>query len=103
MLEQLRDTWQGLERRQQISLAGVAALMLAGLIAVGVWAARPSWSVLYSELAPQDAQAVVERLREQGVPHQLVSGGTVVQVPRERLYELRIQLAGEGLPSATSV
>ena len=103
MLEQLRETWEGLERRRQITLAAVAVVMLGGLIAVGVWATRPSWAVLYSELSPDDAQAVVERLRDQGVRHQLTAGGSTVQVPRERLYELRIQLAGEGLPGASSV
>lgn len=103
MLEQIRETWEALERRQQISLVGLAVLMLGGLIAVGVWATRPSWVVLYSELSPQDAQQVVERLREQGVPYQLADGGSAVQVPKERLYELRIQLAGEGLPSGSTV
>ncbi|MFW6156251.1 MAG: flagellar basal-body MS-ring/collar protein FliF [Armatimonadota bacterium] len=103
MLEQLRETWEALSRRGQISLIAVGVITLASLIAVGVWATRPSWAVLYSDLAPQDAQSVVEHLREQGVRHQLTSGGTVVQVPRESLYELRIQLAGEGLPDGGSV
>ncbi|MGI5817264.1 MAG: flagellar basal-body MS-ring/collar protein FliF [Armatimonadota bacterium] len=103
MLEQLRETWEALERRQQISLIALAALLLGGLVAVGVWAAQPSWAVLYSELSPQDAQTVVERLREAGVRHQLADRGTTVQVPRERLYELRIELAGEGLPGGSNV
>ncbi len=97
------ETWQGLDRRQQISLVALGVLMVAGLIAVGVWSTRPSWAVLYSELSPRDAQAVVERLREQGVSYSLDGGGTMVKVPRERLYELRIQLAGEGLPSGSTV
>ncbi len=103
MLEQLRETWEALSRRGQISLIAVGVITLASLIAVGVWATRPSWAVLYSDLSPQDAQSVVEHLQEQGVRHQLTSGGTAVQVPREDLYELRIQLAGEGLPDGGSV
>ncbi|MBD3292907.1 MAG: flagellar M-ring protein FliF, partial [Armatimonadia bacterium] len=103
MLEQLKETWQGLERRQQISLIVLGALMVGGLVAVGFWATRPTWAVLYSELAPQDAKSVVERLDEQGVAYRLAEGGTVVQVPRERLYELRIQLAGEGVPGGANV
>jgi flagellar M-ring protein FliF len=59
--------------------------------------------VLYSELSPEDAQSVVEQLREQGVSYRLAESGTAVQVPQERLYELRIQLAGEGLPSGSNV
>ncbi|MFW5866939.1 MAG: flagellar basal-body MS-ring/collar protein FliF [Armatimonadota bacterium] len=103
MLEQLRETWQGLDRRRRISLAALGVLLLGGMIAVAVWSSRPTWAVLYSELSPQDAQAVVERLREQGVSYRLASGGSTVQVPGARLYELRIQLAGEGLPSGSAV
>ncbi len=103
MLEQLRQTWEAMDRRQQISLAALALVVVAGLVAVGTWATRPSWAVLYSELSPQDAQAVVERLKEQGVPYRLASGGGTVQVPQERLYELRLQLAGDGLPAASAV
>lgn len=103
MLEQLKKTWEGLERRQRISLIALGVLMLGGLVAVAIWATRPTWAVLYSELSPQDAQAVVERLREQGVAHRLAAGGAAVEVPKERLYELRIQLAGEGLPDGESV
>ena len=98
MLEQLRESWQQLERRQQTSLAALAVLIVGGMIAVGVRAPRPSWTVLYSDLSAQDAQAVVEQLNERGVRHQLAQSGTTVLVPQEKLYELRIDLAGQGIP-----
>ncbi|MEA3402278.1 MAG: flagellar basal-body MS-ring/collar protein FliF [Armatimonadota bacterium] len=103
MLQQLRETWESLNRRQQIALAAMATVVVGALVAVGVWATRPTWAVLYSDLSPRDAQAVVEQLKEQGVPHRLVSGGGAVQVPQQRLYELRLQLAGEGLPDSSTV
>lgn len=103
MLEQLRETWDGLEQRQRIALVALAVMIIGGLVAVGTWSMRPTWAVLYARLAPEDAQAVVERLREQGVPHRLAAGGSAIEVPQERLYELRLALAGEGLPSSSSV
>lgn len=103
MLEQLKQTWQGLDRRRQTSLAALAVLMVGGLIAVTAWAMRPSWAVLYSELSPRDAQAVVEQLREQGVPYRLSQSGTTVLVSQEQLYELRIDLAGRGLLGGSTV
>ncbi|MGC9319008.1 MAG: flagellar basal-body MS-ring/collar protein FliF [Armatimonadota bacterium] len=103
MLGQLRETWESLDRRQQIGLAAMATVVVGTLVAVGVWAMRPTWAVLYSDLSPQDAQAVVEQLKKQGVAHRLVSGGSAVQVPQQRLYELRLQLAGEGLPGSSTV
>lgn len=103
MLEQIRGIWEGLERRQQISALAMAVTVVAGLVIVGVWAVRPSWAVLYSELTPGDAQSVIEQLRDQGVPYRIAHGGSTVQVPQKRLYELRLQLAGEGLPASSTV
>jgi len=103
MLEQLRETWDSLDSRRRAALVALAVVLVGGLIAVTVWAARPSWAVLYGDLSPRDAQAVVEALREQGVRYRLVAGGATIEVPRERLYELRLDLAGEGLPAASTV
>lgn len=103
MLEQLRDTWDALERRQQMMLVAAAVAAVGAVVAVGIWSTRPSWAVLYAEMMPADAQAVVEQLEEQGVPYRLTAGGSAVEVPRERLYELRLKLAGEGLPGGGSV
>ena len=103
MVEEFKRTWLGLERRQQISVIALAGLLVAGLVIVGTWAARPSWAVLYSELSSRDAQSVIEQLRDQGIPYRLAAGGTTVQVPQKRLYELRLQLAGEGLPTSSTV
>lgn len=103
MLEQLKRSWDALDRRRQAMLAALALVMVGGLVAVGTWATRPSWAVLYSDLSPADAQAVVEQLGEQAVPYRLAAGGSTVQVPQERLYELRLALAGEGLPASSPV
>jgi len=42
MLEQFRQTWEAMDRRQQISLAALALVVVSGLVAVGTWATRPS-------------------------------------------------------------
>lgn len=103
MFEQFRQIWERLDRRQRISLAALLLVIAGGVMVVTTWALRPEWAVLYSDLAPQDAQAVVESLKEKGVPYRLAAGGTTVEVPQERLYELRLELAGAGLPQSGSV
>lgn len=103
MLDQLKHSWDALDRRRQAMLVALALIMVAGLVAVGTWATRPAWAVLYSDLSPADAQAVVEQLSERAVPYRLAAGGTTVRVPQERLYELRLALAAEGLPGTSPV
>ncbi len=90
-------------RRQQISLVALVLTITAGLIGMAYWASRPVFVALYTGLSDEDAAAVVEQLREQGVAYRLSSGGSTVQVPQEKLYELRLALAGKGLPHSSVV
>jgi flagellar M-ring protein FliF len=79
-----------------IILVAVAALVL-GAVALGRWAAQPSWTTLYANLSPTDASAIVDQLKSQNVPYQLTGGGGTIMVPQAQVYELRVAMAGKGL------
>ena len=53
---------------------------------------------LFTGVAPEDAAAIIQKLKETGVDYRLPEGGGTVMVPSERLAELRITLAAAGLP-----
>lgn len=78
-------------------LVGLAAAV-AGLAAVGLWTQQPDMQTLFTNLAADDAGAIVDRLKEMKVPYELASGGTAILVPGEQVHDLRLQLAGQGLP-----
>ncbi|MCD6361015.1 MAG: flagellar M-ring protein FliF, partial [Armatimonadetes bacterium] len=103
MLDGLTQFWSRLGTGQRTGLVAFTVVMLAGFALMAWWVSRPSFTVLYSGLSPEDAAAVVEQLRESNVPYRLTSGGTTVQVPYEKLYDLRLQLAGRGLPNSSTV
>ena len=103
MLDSIISIWSRLQRGQRTSLVALSVLVIGGLVAMGWWVSRPSFTVLYSGLSPEDASSVVEALRECRVPYRLSAGGATVQVPYERLYDLRLQLAGQGLPNSSVV
>lgn len=84
-----------------VAVLGIAALLVAGVMTFR-WAATPSYAPLFNELAPADASAVVEQLEADGTPYELADGGATVMVPREMVYDARIKLSGEGLPSEES-
>lgn len=70
-----------------------------GLIFVSKWATRPDYVVLYSDLAPADSGAVVERLKAQKIKYEVRGDGTTIAItPPELIHELRLSLASEGLP-----
>lgn len=83
-----------------VAIIGTAALLLAGFM-VFRWASAPSYAPLFSNMSASDASAVIDQLDTKGIPYQLSGGGTTVMVPRDQVYETRIQLSGEGLPTAT--
>ncbi|MBI2841061.1 MAG: flagellar M-ring protein FliF, partial [Acidobacteria bacterium] len=58
---------------------------------------RVEYVVLYANISPEDANAVVDRLKEQKVLYQLDDGGRTVRVPSDRVDEMRILMAGSGM------
>lgn len=100
-LGRAQTTFLGFTTGQKtVAVIGTAALLLAGFM-VFRWAAAPSYAPLFSNLASSDASAVIEELDAQGVPYKLSNGGNTIMVPREKVYDTRISLSGEGLPTAS--
>jgi flagellar M-ring protein FliF len=85
--------------QRTIALIGVAVLVL-GSIALASWAAKPSYTPLFSGLAPADANSIVEQLRTDGVPYELTSGGSTIMVPEQSVYDERLKAAAAGLPTS---
>ena len=84
-----------------VAVLGTGALLLAAFM-VFSWASRPSYAPLFSNMSAQDAAAVVEELTAKGVPYELAGGGSTVMVPKDSVYDTRIALSGEGLPTGGS-
>ena len=84
--------------RVQLVLTGVATAAL--VVFVVAWGASPAYVNLYSGLSPEDSALIRSRLTEQGVPYRIEGNGTVVQVPRNRVGTLRLDMAAEGIPSS---
>lgn len=88
-----------------LSTAQLVTLVAAFLGVVGVtvgaayWANAPSYTLLYSDLDAESANAVVSRLKTAKIQYVLDDGGRSVRVPAERVDELRLDMASQGLPT----
>ncbi len=101
-LQQLQRTFASFTAGQKtVAVIGGLALTLAAVL-VFRWAATPAYAPLYTNLAPADASAVIDKLDSAGTPYKLSDGGNTILVPRKDVYDSRIQLSGEGLPSKSS-
>src|SRR6188472_1693422 len=102
MLNSYQKTWLGLSVGQRLALGAVLAAVFAGILLVAHWAGQPSYGVLFSNLEPEDAGAVTGKLREQKVEYRLSQGGRSIEVPVDKVYDLRLAMATAGLPRGGS-
>ncbi len=82
---------------------GVGALVLATLFTMSLWIQKPDHQLLYANLSLEDASAVLEQLKTQNIPYQLSNQGRNIRVPSNQVHELRLSLAGQGLPQGAEV
>ena len=101
-LQQLQRTFATFTSGQKTVavIGGLALLLAAGM--VFRWASTPAYAPLFTNIAPADASAVIDQLESQGTPYKLAGGGSTILVPQADVYDARIQLSGEGLPSQSS-
>jgi flagellar M-ring protein FliF len=78
-------------------LSTVAAAVLITAY-FGYRSTETTWGTLFSNLDRDDAAAVVAKLKEMKVPYRLEGEGGSIEVPQARVRELRLELAGGGLP-----
>lgn len=77
-------------------LVGLAAAVAVG-VGVVLWAQGPTYSLLYADLADEDAAAVTQSLSGAGIDYRMENGTGGISVPAEKLNEARLLLAGQGV------
>jgi flagellar M-ring protein FliF len=102
VLNQLFAGYINLPLAQKVMLPLLIVGSIAALIFVSKLATEPDFTVLYSDLPPADASAVVERLKTLKIKYK-IDGDSVSISPPDQVHELRMTLAGEGLPKTGTV
>jgi flagellar M-ring protein FliF len=99
-MNQLVKIWKSLTRAQQASLVLVPLVVCAVVFGLLRWKHETAFRVLYSSLAPEDAAAVTQKIREAGIEFRMDEAGTSVSVTSDRLADARMALAAAGLPKS---
>jgi len=103
LIEQFVAVFKALPTSRKISMAVVLGLVVAGFALMFFWANQIDYQVLYSNLSQEDAGSIVSKLREQRIPYKLAGGGSAILVPVGKVYELRLDMANDGLPAGGHV
>ena len=77
-----------------VALAAIVALVVGGWM----WGQTPDYRVLYSNLSDRDGGAIISSLQQMNVPYKFTEGGGALLVPANQVHEVRLRLAGQGLP-----
>jgi flagellar M-ring protein FliF len=95
--QKIRAIWQRVSLVQRALLIAIVLTLIIVGVLLTYWARRPDMRMLYNELAPEEASKITEKISEKGVPYELRNGGTAIYVPKEKVYQLRLDMAKEGL------
>lgn len=102
LLKQLADIWGQLGASQRMTVAAATFVLVAGMVAAGLWSSHTDYALLYGGLSDGEAAKVVAALTEAKVPYKAGSGGAIM-VPTDKVYPMRMQLASKGIPQGDGV
>jgi len=97
--QKLKAVWQKISLIQRALLVAIVLAIIIIAAVLTHWARKPEMRMLYQQLSPEEASKIVEKISESGIVYELRSGGTAIYVPKEKVYQLRLDMAREGLPT----
>jgi len=95
---QFQKIWKqlGTNKRGRVVLA--SGLVLLGVVGVVWWSGRTEYGLLYGKLTDGEASRAIAALDVAKIPYKLSSGGGSILVPADKIYRIRMQLAGKLIP-----
>ena len=101
-LDNIVENLKSIPTGKMIAMFLIVVVSFAGMLLLYSWVQKADYQVLYSNLSDDDTGRIVQELREKKVPYKLEPGGAVL-VSGDKVYDLRLQLASEGLPQGGGV
>ncbi len=92
------DKFNQLSQQKKLGIMVVAAATVALLVGAWLWSQSPEYRVLFSNVSDQDGAAITSALQQSNVPYKFSEGGGAILVPSNQVHDIRLRLAGQGLP-----
>ena len=92
------ENFKNLDQNQKTIILAAFALVISTLVVLTLWFNRVEYKVLYSDLSDKDASQITKILKEKKIQFKLQEQGRTILVPSKNVHQLRLDLAGEGLP-----
>src|SRR5262249_13629396 len=98
IFEQLRAQWNKMSTGRRFVIAAALLGTIGAVAFMSLRGPAEDYQVLFSGLAAEDAAKVLTELKAQNVPYRIEGNGATIEVPAAKVHELRLGLAGAGLP-----
>jgi len=98
-----KTSFGALPMNKKLMMIGGAAALAALIIVAAMWSKTPDHKVLFSNLSDRDGGAVVAALTQMNVPYTFTEAGGVIMVPADKVHDVRLRLASQGLPKGGTV
>ena len=102
-LGRLRVSLSRLDNQQKLALMLAVAAVVTVLIGSVLWSKHGDFRVLFSNITERDGGAIISSLEQLNVPYKFSDGGGAILVPSDRVHEVRLRLASQGLPKGGAV
>jgi flagellar M-ring protein FliF len=102
LMDQFNKIWQDQSQTQRTIMISVIVIIIILVPTLIVLSNQPTYGVAFSNLNATDAGNIVAKLQTENINYQLRDGNTIL-VPTDRVYDVRLMMATEGLPKGGSV
>jgi flagellar M-ring protein FliF len=99
-LDRFKVLASSLSPSQMVTIGGAFVLIVLLMVGSTYWLSSNDWVLLFADMDPEAASEVVSRLKTQKIAYQIDQGGRAIRVPAAKADELRLEFAGQGLPSS---
>ncbi len=99
IFKKLGAIWENISIVQKALLVAITLTLVAAGGLLVHWASKPDMQLLYNDLDPEEAGKITDKISERNIAYEL--RGTSVFVPKEHVYQLRLDMAKEGLPEGS--
>jgi flagellar M-ring protein FliF len=97
-MDQVKKLLLSLSTSQRWAIVICALAVVGAVFGLSHWQRETGLRPLYTGLSPEDAGAIVQKLKEAGIDYRVSENGTTLLVPDAKAPELRLEMAGLGLP-----
>ncbi len=99
----IKSMLENIWRNPRIIFFIAAAAAISVVIALMFWAKEPDFRVLYNNISEQDGGEIVTQLAQMQIPYRFAEHDGSILIPADKVYEVRLKLAQQGLPKGGSV